>query len=86
LYSNKIEYQGREANEAKKYFLIKPDNCVNNEDQAALELEITDEEIAIALKDLPTHKRPNRKNLMCVTVSNRHYKEANYQLNKREQS
>jgi hypothetical protein len=54
----KKEYQGREATGARKYFWTKPDMCVNDDDKTALELEITDEEIENALKELPSHKSP----------------------------
>jgi endonuclease/exonuclease/phosphatase family metal-dependent hydrolase len=58
LYTDKIDCQGNETIEAKKYFLTKPVNRVKIEDQTELEQDITDIEIANALKELPVHKSP----------------------------
>ena len=51
-------YQGNESTEAINYFLTEPQINVNDNDQIALELEITNEEIVATLKDLPSHKSP----------------------------
>ena len=58
LYKNNLEYQGNESIEARKYFITKPDVCVSDADLQELDIELTNEEIAIALKQLPTNKSP----------------------------
>jgi hypothetical protein len=58
LYNSNLKYQGNESIEARKYFLTEPPICVTDEDQKVLDLELTDEEIANALKELPTRKSP----------------------------
>jgi hypothetical protein len=58
LYTDKIQCQGNDTIEAKKYFLSKPTTRVKIEDQFELEQDITDLEIASALKELPVHKSP----------------------------
>jgi hypothetical protein len=58
LYSSKMECQGTESQKAKEYFLTEPTQRVRDTDQIALDKQITSEEIAEALKQLPTHKSP----------------------------
>ena len=47
-----------EAVEAKKYFLDKQSKQITEKDQKSLDLDISDREIASALKELPSHKSP----------------------------
>jgi hypothetical protein len=49
LYKDEIDYQDNQATEARKYFLTKPIQKVNDADHAELEMDITDNEIANAL-------------------------------------
>jgi hypothetical protein len=58
LYNSNLKHQGNESVEARKYFLTKPPICVTDEDQTVLDLELTDEEIANAFKELLTRKSP----------------------------
>jgi hypothetical protein len=44
--------------EAKKYFLDKQSTQITEKDQKSLDLDISDREIASALKELPSHKSP----------------------------
>ena len=53
-----MEYQGTESQKAKEYLLTKPTQCIRDTDQISLDEQITNEEIAEALKQLPTHKSP----------------------------
>ena len=57
-YSEKVEYQGQDAVESKKYFLDQPCEQLTEVDHEKLETDITDQEIANALKELPTNKSP----------------------------
>ena len=58
LYKEKVDYQGAEATEAKKYFLDQPCEQLAETDQINLDTNISDQEIANALKELPSHKSP----------------------------
>ena len=58
LYSEKVDYQDVSAIEARKHFLDQPCEQITDTDHQQLESDITDQEIAIALKELPSHKSP----------------------------
>jgi exonuclease III len=58
LYTEKVDYQGAEATEAKKYFLEQPCKQLKETDQLNLDMNISDQEISNALKELPSHKSP----------------------------
>jgi hypothetical protein len=53
LYQEKINYQDTESMEAAKYFLDHQENQITENDKNMLDANITDDEIATALKELP---------------------------------
>jgi hypothetical protein len=63
LYQEKIEYQDAGVNEAEKYFLEELERQVTDEDKESLDTDITDDDIAKALKELPTKKSPGTDGL-----------------------
>jgi hypothetical protein len=58
LYSEKADYQDATAIESRKHFLDQPCEQLTEADHLLLETDITDQEISIALKELPSHKSP----------------------------
>jgi hypothetical protein len=59
LYQDKVNYQDANTIEAAKYFLDKQEKYVTETDKLALDMNITDGEIARALKELPNKKSPD---------------------------